>query len=201
MEESLERLLRKIKELEHELRQELQRKQEEFFYRVDQGKVRFATEVRLQHQKLIQRLPRYLLDASLLNILTVPLIWGCLPPTLLLDLVATLYQSTCFPIYGIPKVKRRQHIIFDRHALAYLNLIEKANCAYCSYFNGLISYLGEIGARTEQYWCPIKHARRVASIHSRYRYFFDYGDGEEYRKKLEEVRRAFSDISGSEEES
>lgn len=34
--------------------------------------------------------------------------------------------------------------------------MEKVNCVYCSYFNGLMSYLREIAGRTEQYWCPIR---------------------------------------------
>lgn len=198
MNEEIDRLISKIKELEQELRQELQQKQEAFFYRVERDTVRFEEEVTHRHRKLIKRLRRYLWDASLLNILTVPVIWGCLPPVLLMDLVVSIFQAICFPVYGIPKVKRGQHIVIDRHALAYLNLIEKINCVYCSYVNGLISYVREIAARTEQYWCPIKHARRVGSIHSRYRYFFDYGDGEGYRQKLEEVRRAFADINEEE---
>jgi len=198
MDEKLERLLNKIKELEHELREELDQRQDAFFYRIDRNKVRFEQEVKLRHRRLIKRVHRYLLDAPLLNILTVPLIWGCLPPALLIDLVATIFQAICFPVYGIPKVKRRRHIVFDHHSLAYLNLIEKINCTYCSYFNGLVSYLREIASRTEQYWCPIKHARRTSSIHSRYRYFFDYGDGEGYRARIEEVRRAFSDLKEEE---
>lgn len=199
MNERIDQLIGKIKELERELRHELQQKQEAFRYRVERDKVRFQAEVKAGHRKLIKRLHRYLLDASLLNILTVPVIWGCLLPALFMDLVVTLFQAVCFPVYGIPKVNRGHHIVFDRQALAYLNLIEKINCLYCSYFNGLISYVREIAARTEQYWCPIKHARRISSIHSRYRYFFDYGDGENYRQKLEEVRKAFTDISDDDE--
>jgi len=195
MNERIDQLISKIKELERELRHELQQKQEAFRYRIERDKVRFQAEVKEGHRKLIKGLHRYLLDASLLNILTVPVIWGCLLPALFMDLVVTIFQAGCFPVYGIPKVKRGHHIVIDHHALAYLNLIEKINCVYCGYFNGLISYVREIAARTEQYWCPIKHARRISSIHSRYRYFFDYGDGENYRQKLEEVRRAFSDIS------
>jgi hypothetical protein len=198
MDEKLDRLIAKIKELEQELRHELHRKQEAFLYRVERDTVRFEEEVKARHRKIIKKIHRYLLDASLLNILTVPVIWGCLPAALLLALTITVFQTVCFPVYGIPKVKRRQHIIIDRHALAYLNLIEKINCVYCGYVNGLISYVREIAARTEQYWCPIKHARRLGSIHSRYRYFFDYGDGENYRQRLEEVRRAFADINEEE---
>jgi hypothetical protein len=195
MHERIDQLIGRIKELEYELRQELQQKQEAFLYRIDRDKVRFEAGVKKRHRKLTLKLHRYVLDAPLLNILTVPIIWGCLPPALCMDLVVTIFQAICFPVYGIPKVKRGQHIVFDRHALAYLNVIEKINCAYCSYFNGLISYIREIAARTEQYWCPIKHAGRVGSIHSRYRYFFDYGDGDNYRQKLAEVRRAFADIT------
>lgn len=198
MNERIDQLISKIKELEHELRQELQQKQDAFLYRIERNKVRFEEEVKARHRKLSLKLHRYLFGASLLNILTVPFIWGCLPPALFLDLVVTGFQGICFPVYGIPKVKRGQHIVLDRHSLAYLNLIEKINCAYCGYFNGLISYVREVAARTEQYWCPIKHARRVSTIHSRYRYFFDYGDGESYRRKLAEVRRAFADLKDEE---
>lgn len=194
MNERIDQLIIRIKELERELRQELQQMQDAFLYRVERKKVLFGAEVKARHRKLVIRLHRYLIDASLLNILTIPFIWGCFFPAVFLDLVVSLFQMICFPIYGIPKVKRGEHIVVDRHSLAYLNLIEKINCAYCGYVNGLLSYVREIAARTEQYWCPIKHARRTSSIHSRYRYFFDYGDGANYRQKLEEVRRTFSDI-------
>ena len=195
MDEKLERLISKIKNLEHELRQELESKQEAFFYRIDRDKVHFEDAVKLRHRKLIKKVHLYLIDAPLLNILTVPVIWGCLLPALFIDLSVTIFQAICFPVYGIPKVKRSQHVVFDRHALGYLNLIEKINCTYCSYFNGLLSYIREIAARTEQYWCPIKHARRTSYIHSRYRYFFDYGDGADYRQKLDQVRKNFADIT------
>ncbi|MFW8600403.1 hypothetical protein ACOHYD_02855 [Desulfobacterota bacterium M19] len=195
MDEKIEELIIRIKKLEQELRDKLAGKQEAFLYRLDRGTVHFEEKIKKRHRKLIKRLRSYISDASLLNILTIPLIWGCLPPALLMDLTTTIYQIICFPVYGIPRVRRRQYIIIDRHALRYLNIIEKINCLYCGYFNGLISYIQEVAARTEQYWCPIKHAHRLSAIHSRYKYFFDYGDGEEYRRKLEEIRRAFDDIA------
>lgn len=84
--------------------------------------------------------------------------------------------------------------MFDRQYLHYLNLIEKMNCAYCSYVNGLIAYIQEIGARTEQFWCPIKHAKRIKTLHSRYRKFAGYGDAETYRSKIEKIRHDFKDL-------
>ena len=41
-------------------------------------------------------------------------------------------------------------MVIDRYALSYLNVIEKLNCVYCEYVNGLIAYVQEIAARTEQ---------------------------------------------------
>ena len=130
----------------------------------------------LLHPPIITTIHKYIWNASLLNILTVPVIWFGLAPAVFLDLVASVYQFICFPIYNIPKVKRTDYIIIDRHALGYLNAIEKLNCIYCGYFNGLIAYVQEIAARTKLYWCPIKHARKVKTLHSRYNKFLDYGD-------------------------
>lgn len=198
MQDKLENLINRIKKLEQELLQELQKKQDEFLYTVDRNKVRFQEGIRSQHRLFTQKIRRYLLEASPLNILTAPIIWSGLLPALFLDLFITVFQAICFPIYAIPKVKRENYIIIDRHTLAYLNIIEKFNCIYCGYFGGLISYVREIASRTEQYWCPVKHARRVQTIHSRYKYFFDYGDAENYRKHLEEIRRSFDDLLGEE---
>ena len=111
-----------------------------------------------------------------------------------MDFWATAYQFICFPAYGIPKVRRGDYIILDRHKLRYLNSIERLNCAYCGYVNGAIAYVQEIVGRTEQHWCPIKHAVRLKMMHSRYRFFLDYGDAEQYRKRIEEVRRDFEDL-------
>lgn len=99
----------------------------------------------------------------------------------MLDLFVSTYQFICFPVYGIPKVRRSNYMVFDRYHLAYLNMLEKLNCSYCSYGNGVIAYAREIASRTEQYWCPIKHARRLIGAHPRYALFADYGSAEGFR--------------------
>ena len=190
----LEELVEQIRKLEKELYAELQRKQDEFYYLVKGRRVYFEETTRRYHKTLVANLHTYLAEASFLNILTIPFIWGCLLPALLLDLLVTIYHSICFRIYKIPLVKRSDYIVIDRQALTYLNIIEKVNCIYCGYFNGLIGYVQEIAARSEQYWCPIKHARRTATLHSRYRKFLEYGDAEGFRQKLDEVRRDFRDL-------
>jgi hypothetical protein len=109
-------------------------------------------------------------------------------PMLLLDVCVSFYQWTCFPIYGITKVRRGDYMVYDRQQLAYLNFIEKFHCAYCAYGNGLMAYASEIVGRTEEYFCPIKHARKLLGAHARYARFLSYGDAENYEKKLESYR-------------
>jgi len=196
MNNRLQELLIKIKQLEQELLVELQKKEKQYLYEVRDKKVHFQQEVKEKNKHLIKTVRRYLKDAALLNILTVPVIWSCLLPALFLDLVGSVFQMICFPVYSIPKVIRSDYIIIDRQYLNYLNLIEKINCCYCGYFIGLIGYIQEIAARTEQYWCPIKHAHRTRSAHSRYKFFLDYGDGEGFRKKNSEIRKDFTDLNG-----
>jgi hypothetical protein len=187
-------IIEQIKNLETILSLEIQKKEEEFFYKIHGKKVRFEEATKQYHKTLVSGIHTYLLSASLLNILTAPVIWFCLVPSVFLDITVTIYQVICFPVYKIPKVRRDDYIVIDRQALNYLNAMEKLNCVYCGYVNGLIAYVQEIVARSEQYWCPIKHARKIGNIHSRYNKFFEYGAGNEYREKIETLRRDFDDL-------
>lgn len=68
-----------------------------------------------------------------------------------MDVIVSIFQFICLRIYGIPKVNRADYDVMDRQKLEYPNGLEKLNCAYCGYFKGLIAYVQEIAARTEQY--------------------------------------------------
>jgi len=107
---------------------------------MEKGRVFFEAEILRRHRELRTRLGIYLLNAHPLVILTAPVIYALMVPFALLDLSVTLYQAVCCPAYGIPKVRRSDYVVFDRGHLAYLNAIEKINCAYCSYADGLIAY-------------------------------------------------------------
>jgi hypothetical protein len=157
-------LAAKIQILEAELEAELAQRRAELSVGLERGRAFFEEEVLRRHRELRTRLSTYLLNARPLVVLTAPVIYVVIVPLVLLDLFVTIYQRVCFPVYGVPKVNRGDYLIFDRHHLAYLNALEKLNCAYCSYANGLIAYVREIAGRTEQYWCPIKHARRVIGL-------------------------------------
>jgi hypothetical protein len=185
-------LVGKIRALESELDAELAKSRAALRIGMEHGRIAFEAELLRRHRELRQKLLPYLLGANPLVVLTAPVIYAGIVPFLLLDLFVSVYQAVCFPIYGIAKVKRADYLAFDRHHLAYLNALEKLNCAYCSYANGIVAFTREIAARTEQYWCPIKHARRVVGSHARYLRFDEYGDAEGYQARLVKLRQALA---------
>jgi hypothetical protein len=195
MSEKLDALLGQMRQIEEELLRELSRQETKFFYAVKKKKVEFSAEARHQHRRLRKGLIRFLYDAQILTIISAVFIWSVLLPVVLLDVIITVYQSVCFPIYKMPKVVRGDYLLFDRRRLAYLNFIEKLNCEYCAYANGILAYATEIAGRTEQYFCPIRHALRIKSAHSRYHKFLEYGDAAHYRERVEQLRRDFKDVS------
>lgn len=196
----IDEILQRIRALEAELERELDSRREAFQVRFEHHRVRFAREI-LQRQKQFRtNLLAYLFQGNLRHLLSAPIIYSMIVPLVILDIGITLYQYLCFPLYRIKHVKRSDHMAFDHQHLAYLNLLEKFNCLYCSYGNGLISYTREIIARTEQYWCPIRHARRLLETHSHYAEFVDYGDAEAYRRELASLRAALGKPESSPED-
>jgi hypothetical protein len=187
MTQHLEELLARLRALQEELEEEYRQAREN----LERKRAELADEFLRQQRRYKVGLLRFIAGARPLVILTAPVIYLGWLPFLLMDLFVTLYQRICFPVYGIPLVRRSEYVILDRAELPYLNLIEKFNCFYCAYGNGVAAYTREVAARTEQYWCPIKHARRVRGAHERYPDFFDYGDAEAYRAGLARLRRQY----------
>jgi hypothetical protein len=183
MTSQLDLLLEKLRAVEAEIEVEMAKRREGLRFQMENRRIMFEKEMLDLHRRIRTRLSRYLLDAHPLVVLTAPVIYAMILPIVLLDLWGMLYQAICFPVYGIPKVRRRDYLVFDRHHLAYLNALEKLNCAYCSYANGAIAFMREVAARTEIYWCPIKHARRVLGPHPYYQGFADFGDAEAFHAK------------------
>jgi len=179
-------LLRRVRLLEDEIEEKIARRLPSL--RNADGTIDFGDIVRQRHRQLRERLHHYVFGARALVLITAPFIYFVAAPLLLLDLFVTIYQVVCFPVYGIDKVRRSDHFVFDRAQLGYLNFFERINCGYCSYANGLIAYVREIAGRTEQYWCPIKHSRRLQNAHEHYRDFLEYGDADAYRNDLAALR-------------
>ena len=191
---SLDALLGDIRDLEKEITKRIEEKEASLLFNIKNGIVVFEKNVIQEHKKFRKNIVFYIADSRILSILTVPIIYSVLIPGLLMDLFVSIYQTCCFPIYGIQKVARKDHFVFDRRRLMYLNLIERANCTYCSYFNGLISFVREVASRTEQYWCPIRHAQKIKDQHKRQKSFVAYGDPTAYVEKLESLRKELKEL-------
>ncbi len=195
---NIDEILERLKSLENELTQTwdqiLQEKRELFHYTLKEGKIQFEKSIEALQKREKTGLLKYLINAHLGHILTAPIIYSLFLPFAILDLMVSFYQHTCFRVYGIPLVDRKKYIIIDRQYLAYLNIIEKINCIYCGYGNGVIEFVREVSSRTEQYWCPIKHAQRTPDPHHRVHKFVDYGDAEDYHEKLKQLREDIKNL-------
>jgi hypothetical protein len=189
MQSHLDELLARIRALQEDVEEEYRQQRSVWEAR----RQALAGDLSRQQRRYKIGLFRFLRRSSLLAVITAPVIYLGWIPFVLMDLFVTLYQAVCFPVYRIPKVRRADYLVFDREDLPYLNAIEKFNCFYCSYGNGVAAYTREVAARTEQYWCPIKHARRIRDAHGRYPRFFDHGDAEAFRQGLARLRRQYED--------
>jgi len=179
-----------LRHLDGELELEFAKRRLALAYTVHNGKVRFEEHVLKDHRKRRSRLLGYIFAARPMMLITAPVIYSLIIPFAIIDAFVTVYQHVCFPVYAIPTVRRCEYVVFDRGALAYLNAVERLNCLFCSYANGVIGYVREVASLTEQYWCPIKHARRIAGTHERYSGFADFGDAAAYQAELTRLREA-----------
>ncbi|RLC38478.1 hypothetical protein DRH27_02155 [Candidatus Falkowbacteria bacterium] len=113
----------------------------------------------------------------------MPFIYIMVFPLIFFDFFLEIYHHACFPLYKLPTINRVEYIKIDRHKLKYLNVLEKLNCVYCGYANGLIHYASAIGAETEKYWCAIKHKKsKNFKEPSHHKDFIEYGDEKAFRK-------------------
>lgn len=190
MNDRISQILAQMAALEEDLRSAVHDQESKMFFQIKGKRVEFERSVKAAHLKLKKNFFLWLVTNRPQNLITGPIIYGMVVPLVMLDLCVTFYQYACFPIYGVARVRRADYIVFDRHQLGYLNFIEKFHCTYCAYGAGLMGYMSEILARTEQYFCPIKHAHKILGTHARYNRFLDYGDAADYEARLEEFRVA-----------
>lgn len=184
----IEQLLQQIRQLEEELRLELNQRSHVIGFTIKGKRVQFERSIKLAHKRLKYGILQWLFGVRPINIITAPIIYMMIVPLVLIDVLVSFYQYSCFPIYGIKRVKRSHYIVFDRHHLSFLNIFERLHCLYCAYGNGVVAYIREILARTEQYFCPIKHAHKVLGTHERYYQFIEYGDATAYHQRLQQFR-------------
>lgn len=192
MNDRIRALLTQIEALDEQLKSAIREQESHILFKIHGKRVKFDKTMRQAHRQARRKILRWLITDRPQNLITGPIIYFMIFPMALLDLTVSIYQATCFPIYRIAKVTRRDYIVFDRHHLGYLNFYERLHCEYCAYASGLLAFASEIVARTEQYFCPIKHARKVLGMHVRYAQFLSFGDAEDYHERLEKIREALA---------
>ena len=182
--------VQRLQQLSDDLKKSFDEKTEALAQKRDLIKEAISKKLEFKKNKI--SILKTLFPPKLRHLLSAPLIYMMIIPALIMHIFLEVFHQICFRLYAIPRVKPRDHFVIDRHLLGYLNWLEKANCFYCSYFNGLMSYGREIAGRTERYWCPIKHARRIAAPHSEYEKFSEYLDAKNFRENWKKLRD-FSD--------
>ncbi len=126
------------------------------------------------------------------NLLATPFVWLMIVPTIISDIFLEIFHRICFPLFGIPYVKRSDYIrIVDRAKLPYLTLAERLGCAYCGYVNGWLHYASVIAGKTEHYFCAIAHLEdRGYQPAEHEKDFVKYGDEAELRKRYSAHERS-----------
>ena len=191
MNDKIKEIIEEIEAMKVKLGEEIAQQEKDISYEIQNGYVRFEKEVYNRQKENMKNLLAWFRDIPLSHLLASPLVYAMVIPAILFDIILFVYQQVIFRIFKFKFIKRSDYILFDRQYLGYLNSIEKLNCLYCSYFNGLMQYASAIAGRTELYFCPIRHAKKVAYQHDYYDEFFSYGDEDKYQEKLEEIRKQF----------
>ena len=99
----------------------------------------------------------------------------------LLHICLEIYHQVAFRLYGIDLVDGSRYVKFDRYKLSKLTFLQKVNCTYCAYANGLLAYAVKIGSETEKYWCGIKHDIKKDSKYIEPRYHKDFAEYKKYK--------------------
>jgi hypothetical protein len=188
MNDKIREILEEIEEMKLKLAEEIDKQESHISYRIKNGYVTFEKEVMARQRENMKNLLSWFREVPFLHLISSPIIYAMIIPAVLFDIILFVYQQVIFRIYKFKFIERSDYMNFDHQYLGYLNPIEKINCLYCSYFNGLMLYASAVAGRTELYFCPIKHAKKVVSQHEFYDTFLSYGDEEDYQKKLKELR-------------
>lgn len=182
MKSKINKILGDIKLKKEELLIEYGKAKEKYGFKIEWKKIIWNYWKENELKKYKKTILESIFTARILEIVSIPFIYMMFIPAFLLDIFLIIYQYTALKLYKIPLVKRNDYIIFNRKELAYLNLIQKVNCLYCSYINWLFQYAVEIAGRTEKYWCPIKNIGKKHWTHDWEEHFADYWDVEWFKK-------------------
>jgi hypothetical protein len=107
----------------------------------------------------------------LLRAVSTVVITSMVFPLLIVDVCCSVYHAVYFRLKGIPLIPRGRYIVLDRGRLRGLNWVQRWNCAYCDYANGLIEWTKAVINTTEVYNCAIKHGSAAHALDHQKGYF------------------------------
>ncbi|MFZ2978235.1 MAG: hypothetical protein WA057_01025 [Candidatus Magasanikiibacteriota bacterium] len=188
MNQSIKQIVDKINSLNKQLSDKYNQLAEKYGFYFSGRKVVFLKEIKRINKSFKIPVWKYVVPQNIRHLLSMPFIYMMIIPAFILDFFLTLYHMVAFPLFHIPKVNRKDFIVYDRQFLDYLNWIQKIHCIYCTYVGGLFAYAVEIAGRTERYWCPIKAAHKPKFHHGWYSEFADYGNPEEWKEKFNDEK-------------
>ncbi len=189
MNENIKEMIEEIETMKKKLGEEITRQEENVNYEISNGYIKFEKEMFNSQKQNMMHLWDWFREIPLQQLLSAPVVYMMIIPAVVLDIMLFVYHNVVSRVFKIKFRKRSDYVVFDRQYLGYLNVVEKLNCLYCAYFNGVMQYASSIAGRTELYFCPIKHAKKIAYKHEFYHTFLPYGDGNEYQKTLKELRK------------
>ena len=189
MSDKIKEMIEEIEAMKEKLGKEIAQHEKDISYEIQNGYIQFEKEIFDRQKQNMMHLWDWFREIPLPQLLSAPVVYMMIIPAILLDMMLFIYHNVVSRVFKIEFGKRSDYVIFDRQYLGYLNVVEKLNCLYCAYFNGVMQYASSIAARTELHFCPIKHAKKIAYKHEFYNTFLQYGDGDVYQKKLKKLRK------------
>ena len=184
MNDKIREIVEEIETMKIKLAEEIAEQERHISFEIHNGYVKFENEILSRQKKNMKNLLTWFRKVPFLHFIAAPIIYIMIIPSVIIDITLFIYQQIIFRVFKFKFIKRSDYIIFDHQYLGYLNPIEKINCLYCSYVNGLMQYALAIAGRTELYFCPIKHVKKVIHEHDYYDVFLSYGDRKDYQEKL-----------------
>lgn len=182
-ESKINKILKEIIEKRKELAIEWEKIMDKYSFSItEKWKIIFEKVKKISDKKKKKTIWKSISGATFRELLSIPFIYSMIVPVVFFDIFLFIYQQTAIRLYGIPLVRRKDYITYDRKELSYLNIFQKFNCLYCAYVNWFLSYAVEVAWRTEKYWCPIKHAKKMKSNHDWQAFFADYWDADSFKE-------------------
>ncbi len=141
---TIREILLKMESLNADLKEEYARLSQKYGFSFQKKRIIFLEEFRKRNKSFRFPAWKYAIPTNIRHFFSIPFIYGMIIPTVILDIFLIIYQAAAFRLYRIPLVKRSEYVVFDRRFLDYLNFVQKVNCLYCSYVNGVFAFAVEV---------------------------------------------------------